>query len=46
MAFAMIAGSVVGSHLAMKGGNRWLRRLFLVLVICLLAKLVLDLIRT
>jgi len=46
MAIAMFVGSVVGSHLAMKGGNRWLRRLFLVLVICLLAKLIMDLIRT
>ena len=45
MAITMFAGSVAGSHLAMKGGNRWLRRLFLVLVICLLVKLVLDLIR-
>jgi uncharacterized membrane protein YfcA len=45
MAVAMIAGSFAGSHLAMKGGNHWLRRLFLVLVICLLTKLVADLLR-
>ena len=45
MAVAMIAGSYVGSHLAMKGGNQWIRRLFLVLVISLLAKLVVDLLR-
>lgn len=45
MAVAMIAGSFVGSHLAMKGGNRWLRRLFLVLVISLLGKLIVDLLR-
>ncbi len=45
MAVAMITGSFVGSHLAMKGGNRWLRRLFLVLVISLLGKLILDLAR-
>jgi len=45
MAVAMIAGSFVGSHLAMKGGNHWLRRLFLVLVISLLGKLILDLAR-
>jgi len=45
MAVAMIAGSFVGSHLAMKGGNHWLRRLFLVLVISLLGKLILDLVR-
>jgi len=45
MAVAMITGSIAGSHLAMKGGNRWLRRLFLVLVLCLLGKLILDLVR-
>jgi uncharacterized membrane protein YfcA len=45
MAVAMIAGSFAGSHLAMKGGNHWLRRLFLVLVISLLAKLIVDLLR-
>ena len=45
MMAAMIAGSYVGSHLAMKGGNHWLRRLFLVLVVGLLAKLVADLLR-
>ena len=45
MVAAMITGSIAGSHLAMKGGNRWLRRLFLILVISLLAKLVVDLIR-
>ena len=46
MAVAMIAGSFAGSHLAMQGGNRWLRRLFLVLVLSLLAKLIADLIPT
>jgi uncharacterized membrane protein YfcA len=45
MAAAMIAGSYTGSHLAMKGGNAWIRRLFLVLVISLLAKLVFDMLR-
>lgn len=45
MTFAMIAGSLVGSHLALKGGNLWIRRLFLALVICLLGKLVVDLLR-
>ena len=45
MIVAMIAGSYAGSHLAMKGGNTWIRRLFLVLVISLLAKLVFDLLR-
>jgi uncharacterized membrane protein YfcA len=46
MAVAMMTGSFAGSHLAMKGGNRWIRRLFLVLVISLLAKMVTDLVRT
>jgi len=45
MVFAMIGGSVVGSHLAMKGGNRWMRRLFLILALCLLARLSADLLR-
>jgi uncharacterized membrane protein YfcA len=45
MIVAMIAGSYAGSHLAMRGGNTWIRRLFLVLVISLLAKLVVDLLR-
>ena len=46
MVAAMIGGSYVGSHLAVKGGNRWLRRLFLVLVLGLLAKLIVDLLRS
>ena len=45
MAVAMIAGSFTGSHLAMKGGNRWLRRLFLLLVLVLLGKMLGDLLR-
>ena len=45
MLVAMIAGSYAGSHLAMKGGNTWIRRLFLVLVVSLLVKLVVDLLR-
>ena len=45
MMVAMIAGSYAGSHLAMKGGNRWIRRLFLVLVVSLLLKLIADLLR-
>ncbi len=45
MAFAMIAGSWVGSRLAMKGGNVWLRRLFLILVTVLIGKLAFDLFR-
>jgi len=43
MILAMMAGSFAGSHLAMQGGNRWLRRLFLVLVLSLLTKLIMDL---
>jgi uncharacterized membrane protein YfcA len=42
MMVAMVAGSFVGSHLAMKGGNLWLRRLFLILVLSLLTKLITD----
>lgn len=42
---AMITGSWVGSHLAMKRGNLWLRRLFLVLVLVLIGKLIVDLLR-
>ncbi len=44
MVAAMISGAIAGSLLAMKGGNHWLRRLFLILVLSLLAKLVVDLI--
>ena len=36
---AAIGGSFVGARLAMKGGNQWLRRLFLILAVSLLAKL-------
>lgn len=46
MVFAMITGSMAGSYLAIKGGNRWLRRLFLLLVLTLLAKLILDLLKS
>lgn len=44
MFFAMMAGAWAGSHLAMMGGNQWLRRLFLILVLVLLGKLVFDLV--
>lgn len=37
---AAILGSVVGTRLAMRGGNLWIRRLFLTLAVVLLAKLV------
>lgn len=36
---ASILGSIAGSHLAMRGGNHWIRRLFLSLAVLLLAKL-------
>ena len=37
---AAILGSLVGTRFALTGGNHWLRRLFLVLVLALLCKLV------
>ncbi|AOY01079.1 TSUP family transporter [Jeongeupia sp. USM3] len=45
MAIANIAGAQVGSVLALKGGNTWIRRLFLTLALVLLAKLSWDMIR-
>lgn len=39
MALANIAGAQVGSRLALRGGNVWIRRLFLLLAIILLARL-------
>ena len=45
MVAVMIVGSIAGTQLALSGGNRWLRRLFLVLVVSLLAKLMADLFR-
>lgn len=46
MIIAMAAGSLAGSHLAMKGGNLWLRRLFLVLVLVLVSKMLFDIFRS
>ncbi|HEX5125554.1 MAG TPA: TSUP family transporter [Rhodocyclaceae bacterium] len=40
MGIAGILGALVGSQLAMRGGNHWIRRLFLILAVSLLAKLV------
>ncbi|XZG69132.1 sulfite exporter TauE/SafE family protein [Chitinibacteraceae bacterium HSL-7] len=40
MAAANIAGAQVGTWLALKGGNLWLRRLFVALALILLARLV------
>ncbi|GGP25843.1 sulfite exporter TauE/SafE family protein [Silvimonas amylolytica] len=42
MAAANVAGAQVGSRMALKGGNTWIRRLFLTLAIVLLAKLIWD----
>ncbi|MDO6387270.1 sulfite exporter TauE/SafE family protein [Uliginosibacterium sp. 31-12] len=42
---AAICGSVVGSRLAMRGGNQWIRRLFLILAVSLLAKLAWETLR-
>lgn len=45
MGIASIAGAWVGTHFALRGGNTWIRRLFLILALCLLAKLVYETIR-
>ena len=39
MGIAGITGALVGSRLAMQGGNHWIRRLFLILASALLARL-------
>lgn len=45
MGIAGVAGALVGSRLAMKGGNHWIRRLFLILALSLLAKLVWEMVK-
>lgn len=45
MGLANIAGAQVGTRLALKGGNLWVRRLFLGLALTLLTKLLFDLFR-
>jgi uncharacterized protein len=45
LGIAAILGSIVGTRLAMKGGNQWIRRLFLTLAIALLCKLVWETVR-
>jgi len=45
MGIANIAGAQVGSRLAIRGGNAWVRRLFLLLALTLLCKLVWDSLR-
>ncbi|WP_240929081.1 sulfite exporter TauE/SafE family protein [Iodobacter violaceini] len=42
MGVANIAGAQVGSRMALKGGNVWVRRLFLILSVTLISKLVWD----
>lgn len=43
MGLANIAGAQLGTRLALKGGNQWVRRLFILLALTLLAKLLSDL---
>lgn len=42
---AAILGSIAGTWLALKGGNHWIRRLFLILALLLLCKLVWETLR-
>jgi uncharacterized protein len=43
MAFAQFAGGFLGSHLAIKGGDQLVRRVVLVVVVALVAKIAFDL---
>ena len=43
MGLANIAGAQVGARMALKGGNLWVRRLFMALALTLLGKLLFDL---
>ncbi len=43
MAIANLAGAVIGSRLALKHGSGFVRRMFLGVVVCLIAKLGYDL---
>lgn len=45
MGIANIIGAQLGTRLALKGGNLWVRRLFLILALTLLCKLLFDLLR-
>jgi uncharacterized membrane protein YfcA len=38
LALANITGAIIGSRLAIKGGSAWVRKVFLVVVVCLIAK--------
>ncbi|ACT11884.1 MULTISPECIES: sulfite exporter TauE/SafE family protein [Pectobacterium] len=40
LGIAAICGSIAGTQLALKGGNYWIRRLFLILAVTLLIKLI------
>jgi uncharacterized membrane protein YfcA len=43
MAAAQIAAGTLGAHLAIKGGDKWIRRVVLLIVIAFVAKLAIDL---
>jgi uncharacterized membrane protein YfcA len=43
MAAAQIAAGTLGAHLAIKGGDRWIRRVVLLIVIAFVVKLAIDL---
>lgn len=45
MGIAGALGAVVGSRLALKGGNHWIRRLFLILALVLLTKMLWETLR-
>lgn len=46
MAIANLSGAVIGSRMALKHGSGFVRRVFLIVVVCLIAKLGYDLLRT
>ena len=45
MGIAGACGAVVGTRLALKGGNRWIRRLFLILALIMLIKMLWETLR-
>lgn len=45
MGIAGVLGALLGTRLAIRGGNHWIRRLFLVLAVSLLCKLVWETVR-
>jgi uncharacterized membrane protein YfcA len=42
MAAANIAGSSAGTTMAIKNGNAWIRKMFLIVVVLILSKLIYD----